>query len=86
MKIKMKTFAAGYILMCLLIGLIIFSGCQAVFTFSPFSAFQRDPAKLPPEQQIAWAEGALASGDTASMAEAYALLDALLESDPDNPE
>ncbi len=65
---------------------IVLSSCQAVFTFSPFSALQRDPDNLPPEQQVAWAENALASGDAASMTEAYALIADLLENDPDNPE
>ena len=73
-------------LLVILFIVIIFAGCQAVFTYSPFSIFQRDPAKLPPEQQIAWAESVLASGDTDSMAEAYELLEALLEDDPDNGE
>ena len=65
---------------------IIFFSCQALFTFSPFSALQRNPENLPSEQQVAWAENALASGDTASMAEAYALIADLLESDPENAE
>ena len=66
--------------------LVLFASCQAVFTFSPFSALQRDPSKLSADQQVAWAEDALASGDTAAMAEAYALIAAMLESDPDNAE
>ena len=67
-------------------GAVIFCSCQAVFTFSPFSAFQRDPANLPAEQQLAWAESMLATGDAELMAEAYAIIIALLAEDPDNPE
>ena len=57
-----------------------------VFTFSPFSALQRDPSTLSGEQQLAYAADVLAGGDTAAMAEAYALIDALLASDPNNGE
>jgi hypothetical protein len=53
---------------------MLLAGCQAVFTTSPFSFLQRDPADLPPEQQAAWAEQALASGDPAAMAKAYAVI------------
>ena len=49
-------------------------GCEAVFTTSLFSFLQRDPANLSAEQQIAWAEQALASGDPEAMAEAYELV------------
>lgn len=52
------------------------ASCQAVFTFSPFSFLRRDPAALGQEQQLAWAEEALASGDPEALQDAY---DALLE-------
>jgi hypothetical protein len=53
---------------------VTLAGCQALFTTSPFSFLQRDPANLPPEQQVTWAEQALASGDPAAMAKAYAVI------------
>ncbi|MQY76202.1 MAG: hypothetical protein GH155_01055 [Spirochaeta sp.] len=51
--------------------LLLLAGCQAIFTYSPLSFLQRDPANLPLDQKIAWAENALASGDLEAMATAY---------------
>ncbi|HEB09690.1 MAG TPA: hypothetical protein ENI06_00575 [Spirochaetales bacterium] len=51
--------------------LLLFAGCQAIFTYSPLSFLQRDPANLPLDQKIVWAENALASGDPEAMATAY---------------
>jgi hypothetical protein len=59
--------------------LALLAGCQAVFTYSPLSFLQRDPADLPPDQQVSWAEQALASGDPQAMAQAYDLV----KGDPD---
>ena len=50
------------------------TGCEAIFTYSPFSFLQRDPANLPLEQKIAWAEAALSSGDREAMEKAYKAL------------
>ena len=75
-----------FVVLILIAGVVVFSTCQAVFTFSPFSSFQRDPANLPPEQQVAWAESVLAAGDASSMAEAYDIIAALLADDPTNPD
>ncbi len=59
---------------------VLFS-CQQIFTYSPLSWAQRDPANLPDAQKIAYAEEALASGDPAAVEAAY---DALKDStDPD---
>ncbi len=59
---------------------VLFS-CQQIFTYSPLTWAQRDPANMPPEQKIAYAEEALASGDPAAVEAAY---DALKDSaDPD---
>jgi len=51
--------------------LLLSAGCQAIFTSSPLSFLQRDPANLPLDQKITWAENALASGDPEAMATAY---------------
>ena len=51
--------------------LLLLAGCQAIFTYSPLSFLQRDPANLPLDQKITWAENALASGDPEAMATAY---------------
>ena len=68
-----------FIITILFLG-ILFS-CQQIFTYSPVSWAQRDPSKLPPEQKIAYAEEALASGDSAAVEAAY---NALKDStDPD---
>jgi hypothetical protein len=54
---------------------LVLAGCQDMFTTSLFSFMQRDPADLPPAQQVAWAEQALASGDPDAMAKAFAMLE-----------
>jgi hypothetical protein len=59
---------------------LLLAGCEAIFTASLLSFLQRDPSKLSPEQQVTWAEQALASGDPEAMAEAYELV----KNDPDN--
>ena len=61
--------------------ILIFISCQAVFTYSPLESFQRDPSTLSPEQRIAFAESALASGDVEVMAAAYEAI-----AGSDNPE
>ena len=73
--------------MTALFGLILLlNGCEAVFTWSPFEALQRDPANLSPDQQEQYAQDVLASGDTDAMAEAYELIAALLEENPEDGE
>ncbi|HUZ16940.1 MAG TPA: hypothetical protein VMV68_01045 [Spirochaetia bacterium] len=49
----------------------LFVSCQAVFTFSPLKAFAADPSTMSPSQQAAYAQQALASGDTTAMRNAY---------------
>ncbi len=51
--------------------LLLLSSCQQIFTYSPLSDFARNPADLSEEQQVAYAENALASGDSAAIAAAY---------------
>ena len=60
---------------------LLVASCENVFTTSLFSFLQRDPSQLSPEQQIAFGEDALASGDPAKMAEAYEVL-----KDSDDPQ
>lgn len=60
---------------------LVMVSCENVFTTSPFTFLQRDPANLSAEQQIEFANDALASGDEDKMAEAYAVL-----KDSDDPE
>jgi hypothetical protein len=58
--------------------LLLLAGCEQFFTNNLFSGLQRDPSNLPFEQQVAYAESALNSGDTDAMADAYdALSDSL---------
>jgi hypothetical protein len=73
-------------LLLLLVLVVVLSGCQDIFTFSPFSDLGRDPSTLSEDQQINYATNALASGDPDKMAEAYDLIADLLEDDPDNGE
>jgi hypothetical protein len=84
----MKKTSNNYflVLLILLIVTVVLSGCQDIFTFSPFSELGRDPSTLSKDQQINYATNALASGDPDEMAEAYELIADLLEDDPDNGE
>jgi hypothetical protein len=59
---------AGLLLLALL---ILLSGCQAIFTYSPLSGLKRDPANMTPAQRLTYAQDALASGDPATMKTAY---------------
>ena len=62
----------------LLVGLTL-SSCEKVFTTSPFSGMTRDPSDMSVDQQIAYGENALASGDQKSMQDAYDALAKSLE-------
>jgi len=64
--------------------IFIYTSCQQIFTYSALEWAQRDPADLPPEQQISYAESILSSGDTEAMADAYEVIDDLLDDDPNN--
>ncbi|MCK5153057.1 MAG: hypothetical protein KAQ93_01745 [Spirochaetales bacterium] len=72
------------ILIMVLAILFVYTSCQQIFTYSALEWAQRDPSDLPPAQQISYAESILSSGDTEAMADAYAVIDDLLEDDPDN--
>ncbi|MEA1911055.1 MAG: hypothetical protein U9N32_05175, partial [Spirochaetota bacterium] len=67
-----------------LITILICTSCQQIFTYSALEWAQRDPSDLPPAQQISYAESILSSGDTDAMADAYAVIDNLLDDDPEN--
>ena len=62
--------------------ILIFASCQQIFTYSALEWAQRDPADLPEDQQIAYAESILTSGDTEAMAEAYEVINDLVEDNP----
>ncbi len=68
------------------IAVIVFASCQQIFTYSPLTWAQRDPASLPAAQQVTYAESILTSGDTAAIADAYAVIDNLVSADPTNVE
>ena len=51
---------------------LLLSSCQQIFTYSALESWaQRDPSGLSDEQQVAYAESALASGDSEAIAAAY---------------
>ncbi len=50
---------------------LVLTGCELVFTTSPLAFLQRDPSKMSTEQQITYAQNALASGDRDAMAKAF---------------
>ncbi|MFP4562216.1 MAG: hypothetical protein ACLFRY_02795 [Spirochaetia bacterium] len=74
------------LLVPVILAAVTLAGCEAFFTFNVFSGLQRDPASLPPEQQVRYAEEALAGGDTAAMQAAYPLIAAQADANPDDPE
>lgn len=76
----------GAVLILILTVMILAAGCEAFFTFNVFSGLQRDPASLPPEQQVRYAEEALAGGDTEAMQAAFPLIAAQAADNPDDPE
>ena len=51
--------------------LMILTGCQNIFTYTPLKGLQRDPSTLSSEQRLVYAQDALASGDKAAMLSAY---------------
>jgi hypothetical protein len=59
---------AGFVLLA---SLIVLGGCQAIFTYSPFSGLRRPPSSMTPAQRLTYAQDALASGDAAAMKSAY---------------
>ena len=81
----MKKYRYIHILMSILIVVGLF-GCQDVFTYSPFEAFQRDPSALPPEQKKQYAESALASGSVDEMNEAYTAIKDMADQNPNDGE
>jgi hypothetical protein len=60
-------FHARFLVIFMAAGLLLLGGCEAVFTFSPFTGLQRDPSNLTPEQRLSYAQDALASGDLDAM-------------------
>jgi hypothetical protein len=72
----MKSLIRTSVLVLLLMLFLV--SCEMMFTTSPVAFLQRNAADLSPEQQVAFGRDALASGDEATMAEAY---EALKETD-----
>lgn len=81
-----KILPQASVLILILFTMILAAGCEAFFTFNVFSGLQRDPASLPLEQQVKYAEEALASGDIAAMQAAFPLIAAQAADNPDDPE
>ncbi|MFP4010705.1 MAG: hypothetical protein ACLFUM_03325 [Spirochaetaceae bacterium] len=74
----------------LLMGLgamVLLGGCEQLFSTNAFSGLHRDPSKLSYDEQIAYGESALSSGDADVMADAYdALSESLEKEDNSDPE
>jgi hypothetical protein len=69
------------------VAVVLLAGCEQFFTNNWFSDYQRDPADLPFDQQVAYAESALNSGDPDAMADAYdALADSLEDRNNKDPD
>lgn len=77
-----RLFLQRSILPGLLLLSFLLAGCQEVFTYSLLEGLQRDPSDLPQEQQISYAESALAAGDVGAMADIYDEIVALAAHDP----
>ncbi len=54
-----------------LAAVLLFGGCQAIFTYSPLSGLQQSPSDMTPAQRLTYAQDALASGDQSAMLKAY---------------
>jgi len=69
----------------LLLALLALSilGCEQVFSTNLFAGLERDPSKLSLDQQIVYAQSALASGDSGKMAKAYDALSDSIEGTDD---
>ena len=80
---QLRSFLRRSILPGLLLLSLLLAGCQELFTYSLFQGLQRDPSDLPPEQQISYAQSALAAGDIDAMADIYDEIVALAADDPD---
>ena len=50
---------------------LLFGGCQAIFTYSPLTGLQTPPSSMTPAQRLTYAQDALASGDQSAMKTAY---------------
>jgi hypothetical protein len=61
-------------LMALFTGLVLLAGCQQLFTYSPVTFLQTPASRMTPDQQLTFGQDALASGDTARMADAFTVL------------
>src|ERR1700690_1173027 len=55
----------------ILLVLVVLSGCQNIFTYTPLKGLQRDPSTLSAPQRLVYAQDALASGDKGAMLAAY---------------
>lgn len=63
--------------------LLAAAGCEAVFTYSPFSELRRNPDSMSAEQKTAYAAQALESSDTEAVEDAYAMVTKMLDSAED---
>ena len=63
---------------------VVNSGCEVVFSFSPFAFLARDPATLPAATRVAYAQNALRMGDPATMSLAYNAMIELCTTSPEN--
>lgn len=72
----------GAIGACVLAFAFVLSSCEQVFTFSPLKAFQRNPSQMSAAQKVTYAQDALASGDPATMKEAYNAISADATNNP----
>lgn len=71
---------------CFLTGLLFFSGCQEIFTYSFFTAMQPDPADLPDEKLAEYCSDILVNGTAEEKAEAFAALQAAIQAGSTDPE
>ena len=67
--------------------LLLLAGCEQFFSTNLLSGMRRDPKNLSFDQQVAYAQSALNSGDRDAMGDAYdALSESLEDQDNDDPE
>ena len=76
----MSRLGRGLLLALLALSIL---GCEQVFSTNLFAGLERDPSKLSLDQQIVYAQSALASGDSGKMAKAYDALSDSIEGTDD---
>ncbi len=81
-----KEVRKGLFLLLGVLSVLLISSCEAIFTYSPVSFLQRDPANMSTAQKVSYAEEALSSGNKDAMLKAYESIKDLASKNPKDVE